>query len=212
MAGLLQEEEKCFTRLADGLAVIASEVEERLLARERSGGADAVWRGRDGLRPSLRRFEDLLMPPVGDLLTTVRERTLETVRRQLRAAESTLARSWAGAASRAGTVAKSQAARLETHWYQYAHDGLQAAVLSAREDMMTQAATWHMRQEPVPNLVRRWCQLDPLYLTGSHTRGVVWLVRGSMNARARNAGVALANGLTLAGIESWNVVTGAESA
>lgn len=209
MAGLLEVELACFQRMADGLGVIAGELETRLLAREKSGGAGAVHRGREGLLPAPDRFQDLLLPAVGDLLATTRERTLVVVRRQLGAAESTLSTSWSGTAGRAAKVAKGEAARLESHWYAKAEEGLRASVLKAREDMLAQAGIWWTRKEPVGHLVRRWCQLEPLYLDGAHTRGVVWLVRAQMNAHARNASVALANGLVLAGIDGWNVtVTG----
>lgn len=212
MDGLLQVETECFTRMADGLGVVAEELEGRLLARERSGGATAVYRGREGLLPAARRFEDLLLPAVGTLLATTRERTLVVVRRQLGAAESTLSTSWAGTGGRAAKVAKESAARLESHWYDRAQAGLVASVGQAREDMLAQAGIWWTRKEPVGHLVRRWCQLEPLYLDGAHTRGVVWLVRAQMNAQARNASVALANGLVLAGIDGWNVtVTGQPS-
>lgn len=207
MTGLLEEEERCFTRMADGLAVIAGELEKRVRAREKSGGLDAVYRGREGLMPAVARFEELLLPPVGDLLGLVRERTLVVVRRQLAAAESTLARSWAGTGSRAHAVAKQSAGRLESHWYGKAEDGLLRTATQCRKDLLAQAGVWWTRKEPLDHLVRRWCQLEPLYLTGAHTRGVVWLVRAPMNAHARNASVALANGLTLAGIVGWNAVT-----
>lgn len=212
MAGLLEVELDCFTRMADGLDVIAEELGKRLVAREQSGGPAAVHRGREGLLPAVRRFEDLLLPAVGNLLATTRERTLVVVRRQLGAAESTLSTSWSGTAGRAHKVAKQEAARLESHWYGKAEEGLAKSVASARADMLAQAGIWWTRKEPVGHLVRRWCQLEPLYLDGAHTRGVVWLVRAQMNAHARNASVALANGLVLAGIDGWNVtVTGEES-
>jgi hypothetical protein len=207
MAGLLEVEERCFARMADGLSVVAEELEDRVRARERAGGAAAVNRGAQGLLPAVARFEELLLPAVGDMLGTVRERTLVAVRRQLGAAESTLARSWAGTAGRAAGVAKQSAGRLESHWYEKAEEGLGRAVQQARQDMLTQAAVWWTRREPVDLLVRRWCQLEPVHLVGAHSRGVVWLVRARMNAHARNAGVALANGLTLAGITGWNEVT-----
>lgn len=207
MAGLLAEEERCFARIADGLAVISEELEGRLRARDRSGGVDAVWRGREGLLPALGRFEELLLPPVGDLLGTVRERTLLVVRRQLTSAESTLSRSLSGVAGRAHTVAKKSSGRLESHWYGKAEDGLVATVATCREQMLEQVGVWRARHEPTEQLVRRWCQLDPLYVVGARSRGVVWLVRAPMAAHARNASVALANGLTLAGVMGWNAVT-----
>lgn len=207
MDGLLTEEEKCFVRIADGLAVIAREVADRLMAREKTGGAGGVWRGREGLLPAPDRFEELLLPPIGDLLATTRERTLVVVRRQMAAAESTLAVGWSGVGARATQVARGQAARLESHWYGRAEQGLARALTQMRADLLGQAGVWRTRREPVEHLVRRWCQLEPLYLTGSHSRGVVWLVRAPMNAQARNASVALANGLVLAGVEGWNTVT-----
>jgi hypothetical protein len=207
MAGLLVEEERCFTRMADGLAVIAEELEGRLRARERASGLESVYRGREGLLPSLARFEELLLPPVGDLLVTVRERTLVVVRRQLAAAESTLARTWAGTGARAHGVARQSAGRLETFWYGRAEEGLARTVAQCRQDLLAQTGLWWARRESMDHLVRRWCQLEPLYLVGAHSRGAVWLVRGRMNAHARNAGVAMANGLTLAGITGWNEVT-----
>lgn len=212
MDGLLVEEEKCFARIADGLAVIAREVAGRLQARERTGGAGGVWRGREGLVPAAARFEELLLPAVGDLLATTRERTLVVVRRQMSAAESTLAGGWSGVGARASQVARGQADRLESHWYGRAEDGLARVLTRLRVDLLEQAGVWRQRQEPVDVLVRRWCQFEPLYVAGGHTRGVVWLVRAPMNAHARNASVALANGLILAGVEGWNVVTGAVSA
>ena len=212
MAGLLVEEERCFARMADGLSVIAGDLAKRLKARERSSGAGGVHRGVQGLLPTRARFEELLMPPVGDLLATVRTRTLEVVRRQLQAGEATLARNYAGIAGRAAQLAKQQAPRLETHWYESAEAGLARTVAQAHTDLTAQAAIWWTRKETVDVLVTRWCQLEPVHLVGSHSRGAVWMVRAPMNAHARNAAVALANGLTLAGITGWNVQAEAASA
>lgn len=212
MDDLLAEEDRCFTRMADGLAVIASDLAARLKARERTGGAGGVNRGVEGLLPTLPRFEELLLPPVGDLLATVRERTLVVVRRQLQAGEATLARNYAGIASRAATLAKQQGSRLESHWYQRAAEGLERTVLATRADLVAQADVWWTRKEPVDLLVQRWCQPDPVYLVGAHSRGAVWLVRHQMNAHARNSAVALANGLTLAGITGWNTQVDAATA
>lgn len=204
MDGLLGQEERCFQRMADGLAVIARELEDRLVARERQQGTRAVFTGVQGLLPAPARFEELLLPAVGDLLSTVRARTLATVAAQLRTVESSLAREWSGTAARAVAGARQQAARLETHWYGRVEVGLARSVSSTREVLVDQAQVWWSRKEPIGQLVRRWCSVDEVYLTGSRTRGAVWLVRSSMAAEARNSGVALVNGLTMAGMTAWN--------
>lgn len=205
MDGLLAEEHVCFTGIASGVRLLAVDL-ARALANEakRSGPTQLFVRSRQ-LLPDPETVEAAVMPPIGDLLAMTRERTLVVVRRQMKACQSAVSTSWDGLGAAGVATAKSQAMSLERSWYERARVGLQSASVAAFGEMTRQAEIWFARQEPVDALIARWTlETEIRNLSGAKTRGALWQIRVAMNAEARNASVAVTNGLLLAGMAGWN--------
>lgn len=205
MAGLLIEEERCFAELAAGLGVIAKECADRTLARFKAAGKRGVVDGAVGLFPTAERLRTVLMPPVGTLLATTRERSLTVAARQMRACASTVEPRYRALANEATKSARLHAAPLEKVWYERVRDGLDDAAFSMGVAMLDQLTAWNAsREETVAQLVARWTSMEEVRLPGSQNRGAVWALQPRMTTATRNASVALTNGLLIAAMRGWN--------
>jgi hypothetical protein len=206
MDGMLAQEEKCFRLMQDALGDLATAAWRRVEARARSAGRVGVEATILDLLPAVDQLVGVVMPPIGDLLALARERTLVVVRRQLRACESAISSEWSGMARRAVRAAEPETNALERVWYERALAAATRSSVVVREEMGNQAGIWASRKEQFPELRARWYSEDLVRLPGSSARGTLWDLRVSMNAEARNASVALTNGLILAGMQGWNQV------
>lgn len=211
MDGLLIEENRCFSLIAGGMQTVADEVARRVRARYRAAGRRGVLGSIRDLVPSEQQVASQVLPPIGDLLATTRERTLVVVRRQLRACESSVSTTFTGVSATAAQAAAGQAPDLERDWYERAAAECVRSVRSVGSTLGEQAEVWASRNEPVEHLVARWTSLDVVRLPRSPARGAVWQVRVVMNEQARNASVAVTNGLLLAGMDSWNQIAAASA-
>jgi hypothetical protein len=206
MNGLLVEEEACFTAMESALSMVAAACWRRVEARNKASGRHGVEATIADLLPTTDQLVGAVLPPVGDLLATSRQRTWVALRRQLRAAESTISAQHAGLAGAAIRAVESDVQLLEREWFERARLDAGRAAVQVRDEMGTQAALWAMNRESLPLLAARWYDDELVRLPGSTARGAVWEMRVSMNAAARNASVALTNGLLLAGMSGWNQV------
>lgn len=204
MDGMLIEEQRCYERIAVGLGLVATQVEHELADVVREVGLGGIPPRVPDLLPEPAMVAAVVLPPVGDLLATARERTLVVLRRQLRAIEASVDTRWLGTAGRAVKDTQAHGESQEEVWFGRTASKLSAAVVEARRLMADQALTWWSRHEQFDKLVARWCSPDPVSLPGSLTRGALWSIRGAMTFESRNAAVALTNGLLLQGYLSWN--------
>jgi hypothetical protein len=208
MDGLLDREKDCFRKLDAGVAAMAEATANRVRARVRLRGKVEFSRSVDDLLVSRDDAEPELMPPVGDLLAVTRTRTLEVVARQLRACLSTVDAGWGFLARGGVEAARLDAAVLERHWYGRVSDSLSQVGAMVREDMREQYQRWAQFDEPVDALLRRWFDAEEVRLPGAGSKGAVWAFRTRLMVEARNASVALSNGIMLAGIRGWNATEG----
>ncbi len=206
MNGLLVEEEACFATMEAALGDLAAACWRRVEARNRTSGRKGVETTIGDLLPTMDQLVGAVLPAVGDLLATSRERTWVVLRRQLRAAESTISAQHAGLAGLAIRQAEPDVQVLERAWFDRARLDAGRSAARVRDEMGTQAALWAQNRETLPLLAVRWYEADLVKLPGALARGALWEMRVSMNAAARNASVALTNGLLLAGMSGWNQV------
>jgi hypothetical protein len=200
--GLLVEERRCFAEIALRLGDFAVEVADMLRRGHRSR-ADLMM-GLDVLVPAANDLRDVVLPPIGDLLALTRERTLQVVRRQMRACADSVPLAWKHLGVVGQKAAGGQAAALESAMFDQAKAEFARAYLDTRLKMRGQAETWFARNEPMEALVARWTAPGEVLLPAAETRGAVWNVRPWMNAAARTASVSLTNGLLLAAMGGWN--------
>lgn len=206
MDGLLQQEHRCFARIAEGLAQLSQIVWLRTVAVHDVYGRRGLEARIAEVLPRDGEFDDVVMPPVGDLLAVARERTLTAARRQLRACETAVPTRFAGHSTRAMRYAKDQVAGLERHWFDTAREGMLRGAARTRLGMGEQSGIWASRGEDLAVLRTRWLDTELLKLPGSSSRGAVWEMRVWMNAEARKASVSFTNSLLLASMDAWNRV------
>jgi hypothetical protein len=206
MDGMLREEERCFSAMSGGLDDLAGAVWPRVADTFRVGGRYAVEVSLDQLLPSWPELESAVMPHVGNLLATARERSLVVARRHLRACESSISQELGGIAQAAMKAATPEVATLERGWFDRASGGAMKGAFATVSAMRNQAGLWAGRGEPLELLRQRWYDAEVVRLPGSEPRGAVWMFRVWMNGEARNASVGLTNALLLAAMGAWNRV------
>lgn len=211
MDGLLVEEHRAGEALDAGVRGIANYLTERVHANGRGshelrGTARArLLAAVPGLLLTPEQVLDMAGPVVSNLLAVSRERVLPVITRQLRVCQRAVGSHALHVASAGVTAAESVAPELEGRYYAVACAAIGAAVAVTAGRMSEQARVWsRLPGEGSGELARRWCSEDPVRLPGCPGRGVVWVLRAECASKAREASVAVVNGLLLAGIAGWN--------
>jgi hypothetical protein len=208
MDGLLIEEHRAAEAIDAGLRGLAVTLTERVT----TGGATRrkLRAAVPQLLPTADQVLDVAGPVVAHLLAVSRERTLPVIARQLRAYQRVVGAHAVGAAGRGVSAAEGVATELEGFYYAGACAAIGAATVGVGAQLIQQADMWALRPLETPtDLARRWCSEDLVRLPGAPGRGVLWALRSICRAEARNASVAVVNGLLLAGMSGWNQVAAA---
>lgn len=203
MDGLLVEEQRAAEAIDAGLRGFAVTLAERVVAagKTRSRLRAAV----PALLPTAEQVLDIAGPVVAHLLAVSRERTLPVIDRQLRAYQQVIGPHALGSVASGARAAEAVATELEGHYYAAACASIGAATAGVAAQMAQQAQVWAVSPaESGAELARRWCSEDLVRLRGAAGRGVLWQLRTVCTARAREASVAVVNGLLIAGYEGWN--------
>lgn len=202
MDGLLAEENRCFDGIEDAAADLAAVLGKQL--RSISSPAGLV-RGARTLVASLVDLRERFSPPVGDLMATVRERTLDVLGQQLELCASAVSVDAAPAVQRGRLQAEGVCVDLERYWLGRYQDAVVDTATLVRGEMTRQLRTWQSRGEDRELLVVRWCSPDRVTLPGAGVRGAVFGMRAPLCAAARTASVACVNGVLLGGYAGWNL-------
>lgn len=200
MDGLLDVEESAFRVLDAGVQQVADATRENIVAAERLSPAKL---DRADLVPDDRWLAAVLLPPVAQLIAAARERALAVAKRQMQLLSAQVGPHAAGAALGGEQSALRAADEVERLTYRQATDGLLAAVVPVRGDVVEQRRLWKSRHEPREALIARCCTQDRVGLPGA-TRGVVWALRPRMHSIARAASVDTCNALLMASMRGWN--------